>query len=135
MKNQQVSNEKESFLINNIVVNGNNEGSLLANKEYHICYVVMEHDFKNNHKKFFGCFINPNDLYLQTSVKDINDNIYFFLFYLELDKVFNISELLKHTLLSKTYSNHIVKKILKENKDITIKKIITKCEEELKKKY
>jgi hypothetical protein len=129
MDNQQF---KEEFLITNIVVNGNNEGSLLSNKEFHICYAVVNNDLKQLNKKIIGCFLNPNDLLLDMS---IDNNMFYFQIYLPLTKEFNISEILKYTIYSKNYSNHIVKTILRESDDVTVRKIITKCEEELKKKY
>lgn len=124
--------EPNNFLINDVIVNGNNEGSLLSNKEFHICYFILSIDLRQNNKKFIGCFINPNDLILD---KNIEKNIYYFQITLPLQKQFTILELLKSTLYSKNYSNYMAKKILKENPNSIIKKMITKCEEQLIKNY
>lgn len=122
----------ENFHITYQFLNGNNEGSLLSNKEFQICYCVVDNDIVNSKmKKIIGCFINPNDLFLENKIEK---HIYYFQMYMRLDTMFSISELLKSTLQSKNYSNHITKKILFEGKDVTIKKIISKCETILKEK-
>jgi hypothetical protein len=123
----------ESFNITYQFVNGNNDGSLLANKEFQICYCVTDIDIiKTKMKKIIGCFINPNDLYLDKS--NIDRHFYFFQCYLKLNEMFDVNDMLLSTVYSKNYSNHITKKNLKENTDVTIRKIITKCETILKEK-
>jgi hypothetical protein len=134
MNNMQLESDHRD--VTNIVVNGNNDGSLTSNKEYHICYSVIENSIKNKSKKIIGCFINPNDLILETDKsKNIQKHIYYFQLNLPITKLFSITELLNNTFNSRNYSNHIAKKILKDGNDVTTKKIIMKCEEELKKKY
>ncbi len=120
----------ETIFINYQFVNANNEGSLRSNKEYQICYAITDIDIiKSRKKKIIGCFINPNDLYLD---KNIDRNIFYFQMYMNINKVFNVYDLLQETIYSKTYSNQITKKILFESKDVTTKKIATKCLETLK---
>ena len=122
----------ENYHVTYQFLNGNNNGSLLSNKEFQICYCVVDTDIIKTHmKKIIGCFINPNDLALNDN---IDKNIYYFQRYLKLREMFNISDLLKNTLYSKNYSSNITKKVLKENPDVTIRKIITKCENTLKEK-
>jgi hypothetical protein len=133
----QIMNSLQSEVIinvTNMIVNGNNDGSLTSNKEYHICYSVIENNIKQKTKKIIGCFVNPNDLHLETD-KNIQKHIYYFQLSLPITKLFSITELLKNTVQSRNYSNHMLKKILKDSSDVTTKKIITKCEEELIKKY
>ena len=122
----------ENYHVTYQFLNGNNNGSLLSNKEFQICYCVVDTDIiKTQMKKIIGCFINPNDLALNDN---IDKNIYYFQRYLKLHEMFNISDLLKNTLYSKNYSSNTIKKVLKENPDVTIRKIITKCENILKEK-
>ena len=128
------NNNNNSKDITNIVVNGNNDGSLTSNKEYHICYSVIENNIKQKTKKIVGCFVNANDRILEPN-QNIQKHIYYFQLNLPITKLFSITELLKNTVQSRNYSNHIAKKILKDGNDVTTKKIITKCEEELIKKY
>ena len=117
-------------------VNGDNWGSSFANKEFHICWSVVEIDIiKTKMKKIIGCFINTNDLLLEENKNEMIDkHIYFFQSYLKLDQLFNLKELLPNTIYSKNYSNTITKKHLFESSDVTIKKIISKCETVLKEK-
>lgn len=123
---------ENSFHITYQFVNGNNDGSFRSNKEFQICYAVVDIDInKTKMKKIVGCFINPNDLLLDN---DIDKHIYFFQIYLKLDKIFNVVDMLESTIYSNNYSNHITKKILFENKDVTIKKISEKCLDTLKEK-
>lgn len=135
---QQNQKTEINLLVNYFFVNGSNDGSYLSNKEFHLCYCIINTDIvKSKMKKIIGCFINPNDLYLENSKINsslIETYLYYFQMYITLDRVFNITDLLKKTLYSKSYSNYTTKKILKENKDSSIKKIITKCEETIKNK-
>lgn len=124
--------KSDSFHITYQFVNGDNSGSLLSNKEFKICYCVVDTDIVTaKMKKVIGCFVNPNDLILD---KEVDKNIYYFQMYIKLDRMFNIADLLKSTLQSKNYSNYITKKNLFESPDVTTKKIIAKCETVLKEK-
>jgi hypothetical protein len=130
----QITKSNDNFNITYQFINGDNNGSVFSNKEFQVCYTVVDIDIvKTKMKKIIGCFINPNDLYLDKA--EIDKHIYYFQIYLKLDKIFTVSEMLKNTIYSKNYSNHITKKIFFENnKDVTIKKIISKCESLLKEK-
>lgn len=112
-------------------LNGNNDGSILSNKEFHVCYCIIDTDIiTKKMKKIIGCFINPNDIILENDNKDIEKNIYYFQRYLKLNEMFTISDLLDNTINSKNYNNYLMKKVLynKENK------IISKCVNTLKEK-
>jgi hypothetical protein len=123
----------EILHINYKFVNGNNQGSLLSNKEIHVCYCMIDIDLiKSKMKKIIGCFINPNDLVLDKT--NVDKYIYYFQLHRKLDYLFNIADLLNNTLYSQNYNSSIIQRILKENSDVTIRKIITKCENTLKEK-
>ena len=125
-----MNSKTETLHITYKFMNGNNEGSIISNKEFHVCYVIMNIDLiKSASKKIIGCFINPNDPCLD---KDIESHIYYFKMEMRTDEIFNIADLLKSTLYSKNYSNHYTKKFLYDSK--LTNKIIAKCVSTLKEK-
>lgn len=125
----------DNFFITYQFLNGDNWGSSFANKEYQICYCVVDTDLITaKTKKVIGCFINPNDLILEEDKNDIDKHIYYFQRYIRISDLFGLKELLPYTIYSKTYSNTITKKILFESRDVTVIKIINKCKNLLKEK-
>lgn len=124
------TNNEFNYNITYQFLNGNNQGSVLSNKEFHVCYCVADIDIINTgFKKIVGCFINPNDLILDN---DIDKNIYYFKIIMKLDKIITIKDILDNTVRLRNYSNYTTKKILFDPKNPIIKKIITKCVEVLK---
>ena len=95
--------------------NGDNTGSVLANKTFHIVYYPLKHDFTTRLKTIVGILYNEID----------NEKLYFSCI-MPLREQFSIPYLLKNIIYKPRYDKHLIKKVLTEEADT--KSILTYAE-------
>lgn len=86
--------------------NGSNDGSILANKTFHIVYHILKHDFKLGMKTVIGLLYNEAD-------KDPTEKLYFQT-NIPMDETLTIPQVLNRTIYhkSKKYDKEMTKKVL-----------------------
>ena len=101
-------------------VNGSNDGSIYANKEFHMTYYVLKHDLELGFKKIIGCLYNEYDkVFLPFRVV------------IKLSQELTPEYILQKVIYSENYNRDIIRKTLMQ--DEKTKTIFLYCENEIKK--
>lgn len=102
----QQNKREEPIAIFHYQGNGSNNGSILANKNFHIVYHILKHDFTNKLKTIIGILYNKAD--------GPNNKLYFSCS-MPLKEQFSIPYLLENIIYKPRYDKYLIKKALTED--------------------
>lgn len=89
--------------------NGSNDGSVFANKTFHIVYYILKHDFVSKLKTIIGILYNEAD-------EDSNNKLYFNCI-MPLKEIFTVPYLLKNIIYKPRYDKDRMRRIMTEEQN------------------